>query len=88
MTCGQGDSGSYLFKKCLFCRLFGYWLLNNWFLKAGFHCIDNGTDRNGKIFKLSACELSQEQKNALMGLYAFGGNDFVPCRFLKGKQLY
>ena len=28
--------------------------------------IDNGTGRNRKILKLSACELSQEQKKALL----------------------
>ena len=49
--------------------------------------IYNGTSRNLKIPKLSACELSQEQKKALLGLHAFSGNDYVSCIFLKGKQL-
>ena len=49
--------------------------------------IDNGTGRNHKSLKLSACELSQEQKKALLGLHAFSGNDYVSCIFRKGKQL-
>ena len=59
----------------------GNWFLNNWFLKAGFYFIDNNTGRNRRILKLSVCELSQEQKKALLGLHAFGGNDFVSCIF-------
>ena len=35
----------------------------------------------------SSCELSQEQKKALLGLHAFSGNDYVSCIFRKGKQL-
>ena len=49
--------------------------------------IDNGTGRNRKILKLCACELSQEQKKALLRLHSFSGNDYVSCIFRKGKQL-
>ena len=52
-------------------------------LKQGFYCIGSDTGRNPKILKLSECELSQEQKKALLGLYAFGGMISSPVYFKK-----
>ena len=41
--------------------------MNNWFLKAGFYYIDNGTGRNHKILKLGACELCEQQRRHYWG---------------------
>ena len=49
--------------------------------------IDNGTGKSRKILKLSACELSEQQRRTLLGLHAFSGNDHVSSIFRKGKQL-
>ena len=48
--------------------------------------IDSGTGKNRKILDLAACELSATQREALLGLHAFSGNDYISSFFRKGKK--
>ena len=48
--------------------------------------IDNGIGKQRKMLDLSSCELSSHQKEALLGMHAFTGNDYVSCFFRKGKK--
>ena len=48
--------------------------------------IDNSTGKNRKLYDLSACVLSTIQKQALVGLHAFTGNDYVSSFLRKGKK--
>ena len=47
--------------------------------------IENGTGKGKKLLDLTQCELSREQKQALLGLHAFTGNDYVSSSFRRGK---
>lgn len=48
--------------------------------------IDSGTGKNRKILDLAACDLSAIQREALLGLHAFSGNDYISSFFRKGKK--
>ena len=47
--------------------------------------IENGTGKGKKLLVLTKCELSLAQKQALLGIHAFTGNDYVSSFFRKGK---
>ena len=47
-------------------------------------CID-GTGPQRQVFDISLCELSAEQRKAIVGLHAFSGNDYLSSFFRKGK---
>ena len=49
--------------------------------------IENGVGKGKKLLDLTQCELSPEQKQALLGLHAFTGNDYVSSFFRRGKSL-
>ena len=40
----------------------------------------------GGMLDLSACDLSDRQKQALLGLHSFTGNDYVSSFLRKGKK--
>ncbi len=50
--------------------------------------IDNGTGKHRRLLDLNACELSQLQKEALLGLHAFSGNDYISSFLRKGKPAF
>ena len=39
--------------------------------------IDSETGKNRHVLSLQSCQLSQAQKEALLGLHAFSGNDYI-----------
>ena len=47
--------------------------------------IDNGTGAQRKTLDISSCELSVEQRKAILGLHSFSGNDYLSSFFRKGK---
>lgn len=49
--------------------------------------IDNGTGKSRKLLDLAACDLTTIQKQALLGMHAFTGNDYVSSFFRKGKKV-
>ena len=49
--------------------------------------VDNGAGKNRKVMDLSSCNLSKDQKKALLGMHAFTGNDYVSSFLRKGKQV-
>lgn len=50
--------------------------------------IDNGSGKSRRILDLSHCQLTDIQKQALLGLHAFSGNDYVSSFFRKGKKTW
>ena len=50
--------------------------------------IDNGTGKARKILDLTSCDLSRAQKQALLGMHAFSGNDYISSFFRKGKKAF
>ena len=48
--------------------------------------IDNGTGAQRKVLDISSCTLPSEQCNALLGVHAFSGNDYLSSFFRKGKK--
>ena len=50
--------------------------------------IDNGTGSNRKIIDMSFPNFMQLQRQALAGVHAFSGNDYVSCFFRKGKKKF
>ena len=49
--------------------------------------VDNGAGKHRKLLDLASCGLSYEQKQALLGLHAFSGNDYVSSFMRKGKKV-
>ena len=49
--------------------------------------VDNGAGKHRKLFDLASCDLSYEQKQALLGLHAFSGNDYVSSFMRRGKRV-
>ena len=47
--------------------------------------IDNGTGSQRKVLEMNCCGLSDEQRNAIIGLHAFSGNDYSSSFFRKVK---
>ena len=52
-----------------------------------FVYIDNGAGKNRKVLDLSSYSLSKDQKEALLGMLAFTGNDYVSAFSRKRKQV-
>ena len=52
--------------------------------KTRVHIID-GSGKRSRVYKLSDITVDEEVSNALIGLYAFTGNDFVSSLFGIGK---
>ena len=50
--------------------------------------VDNGTGKNRQLLDLTACALSQSQKQALLGMHAFSVNDFISSFLRKGKPAF
>ena len=50
--------------------------------------IDNGTGNSRKITDMSSTNLKQLQRQALTGVHAFSGNDYVSRFFRKGKKTF
>ena len=50
--------------------------------------IDNGTGKNRQLLDLTACALSQSQKQALLGMHAFSGNDYISSFLREGKPAF
>ena len=49
--------------------------------------IDNGTGKNRKILDLKKCDLTYQQKKALVSAHAVTGNDYVASLLCKRKKL-
>ena len=49
--------------------------------------VDSSTGKNRKLYDLSGCVLSAVQKQALVGLHAFTGNDYMTSFLRKGKKI-
>ena len=49
--------------------------------------VNNRTENNIKVFHLNFCTLSLEICDAVIGLHAISGNDYVSFFFLKGKKI-
>ena len=47
--------------------------------------IDNGTGKSRKFLDLNKCELSELERQALLGFHAFTGSDYTSSFFRKGK---
>ena len=47
---------------------------------------DNGTGKQSKLLDLQSCDLSHGQKQALLSVHAFTGNDYVSSFMRKGKK--
>ncbi len=43
--------------------------------------IDNGTGKSRRLLDMEACNLSRQEKKALVGFHAFTGNDCIACFF-------
>ena len=51
--------------------------------------VDNGTGKQRKIINITSSSLKAEEKNALLGMHAFSGNDYVSAFFFgKGKLAF
>ena len=50
--------------------------------------VDNGTGKQRKIINITSSSLKAEEKNALLGMHAFSGNDYVSAFFRKGKLAF
>lgn len=50
--------------------------------------IDNGSGKSRRLLDLSQCQLTEIQKQALLGIHAFSGNDYVSSFFRKGKKTW
>ena len=48
--------------------------------------VDNGTGSGRKVIQPSLCELSSDERTALIGFHSFTGNDYVSSFFRKGKK--
>ena len=49
---------------------------------------DNGTgEKNRKIIDMTTSTLSSEYRQALAGVHAFSGHDYVSCFFRKGNKM-
>ena len=49
--------------------------------------IDNGAGKSRKLLDISSCDLSNQQKQALLGVHAFTGNDYLSSFLRKGKKI-
>ena len=49
--------------------------------------MDTGTGKDRKLLDLSACDLSNQQNQALLGVHAFTGNDYVSSFLRRGKKV-
>ena len=49
--------------------------------------IDNGGGKNRKLLELILCDLTDQQKKAMVRMHAFTGNNYVSSFLCKGKQL-
>ena len=49
--------------------------------------IDNGTGKNRRVSLLNKCNLTDHQRQALVGVHVFTGNDYVASFLRKRKQL-
>ena len=49
---------------------------------------DNDTISSRKIIDMSSTNLTKLQRQALVGVHAFSGNDYVLCFFRKGKNKF
>jgi hypothetical protein len=47
--------------------------------------VDNVTGKSRKVIDISSSTLPSNQKQAMIGLHAFSGNDYVSSSFRKGK---
>ena len=47
--------------------------------------IDNGTGKSRKVIDITSSTVPNIPKQALIGLHAFSGNDYVSSFFRKGK---
>ena len=57
--------------------------------RKGIHIlIDNCTGKTRKILDISSFGLNLTERQALVGLYAFSGNDYVSSFFRKEKQFF
>ena len=50
--------------------------------------VDNSSGQARKILKIASFTLATDLKQALSGIHAFSGNDYVSIFFRKGKQQY
>ena len=50
--------------------------------------VDNGTGKNRKIIDMSTTGLSVLECQALAGIHAFSGNDYISSFFRKGKKCF
>ena len=50
-------------------------------------CIDNGTGKNRRVLALNKCDLTDQQRKALVGAHTFTGNDYIASFLCKRKQL-
>ena len=50
--------------------------------------VDNGTGKSRKIIDISTSGLSSKEREALGGMHAFSGNDYVSSFFRKGKAKF
>ena len=50
--------------------------------------IDNRTSNSRKIIDIRSTNTTQLQRQALAGVHAFSGNDYVSCFFQKGKKSF
>ncbi len=48
--------------------------------------LDNGTGKSRKIIEATSSQLSEDERNALPGMHAFTGNDYLSSFFRKGKS--
>ena len=48
--------------------------------------VDNGTGSGRKILQPSLCELTLQERSAVIGFHAFTGNDYTSSFFRKGKK--
>ena len=49
--------------------------------------IDNGTGINRRVLASNKCDLTDQQRKALVSVQAFTRNDYVASFLYKGKQL-
>ena len=48
--------------------------------------VDNGTGTGRKTLQSSLCELSSDERSALIGFHNWTGNDYIGSFFRKGKK--
>ena len=55
------------------------------------HCerlfVDYGSGKHRKALRLSEINMSDKEKDALLGFHAFTGNDYISAFFMKGKAM-